>query len=145
MIDPTSQLAAMIRAQFAAQAGVHAGRRIGARTDTSVSTSPQPGATSKPISKEERLRQSVAARVGALSPDDPQRQRKAFRIFLESVLTQELGRIRIDEQRFDRMVDEVLERMEADEALSAAMLEAGGLLLGGGVDVSVHPTPKVIR
>jgi hypothetical protein len=141
MIDPTSQLAALIRAQFAAQAGVATGRRIGARTETSASISPQPGATSKTISKQERLRQSVVARVGELSPDDPQRQRKAFRIFLESVLTQELGRIRIDEQRFDRMVDEVLERMEADESLSDAMLQAGGLLLGGGVDASGRPTP----
>lgn len=131
----------MIRAQFAAQSGVAAEKRIGARTESSVSTSPPPGAASKPISKEERLRQSIAARVGALSLDDPQRQRKAFRIFLESVLTQELGRIRIDEPRFDRMVDEVLERMEADESLRGAMLEAGGLLLGG-VDVSRHPPPK---
>ena len=131
----------MIRAQFAAQTGA-AERRIGARTDTSASISPQPGATSKTISKEELLRQSIAARVGALSPDDPQRQRKAFRIFLESILTQELGRVRIDEHRFNRMVDEVLERMEADESLSAAMLEAGGLLLGSGVDVSRRPLPK---
>lgn len=69
------------------------------------------------------------SRIGALSPDDPHRQRKAFRMFLEAVLVQEFGRGRLDENGFDQMVDTVLERMESDAGLNAAMQEAGKLLL----------------
>lgn len=71
----------------------------------------------------------VALRVQALSPNDPQRQKKAFRIFLESVLTQEFGRDRFDDKGFEQMVDAVLQRMESDAELSAALHEAGNLLL----------------
>ena len=71
----------------------------------------------------------VALRVRALSPDDPQRQRKAFRIFLESVLVQTFGRDRLDARGFDQLTDAVLERMDSDAELRAALREAGALLL----------------
>jgi hypothetical protein len=71
----------------------------------------------------------VALRVRALSPDDPQRQRKAFRIFLQSVLVQTFGSDRLDARGFDQLVDKVLERMDSDAELHAALREAGALLL----------------
>lgn len=131
MIDPTHQLAALIRAQFASQVHVQADRRAkgsGGEAQRAQVARPD-GAEVR--TKNERIQQLVALRVQGLAQDDPNRQRKAFRIFLESVLTQELSRIRIDESRFDRMVDEVLLRMEGDEDLKAAVLEAGALLLAG--------------
>jgi hypothetical protein len=114
MIDPSSQLAAMVRAQFGAQ------RRVPARRDPAPRHAGQGDAT---------IQQTIALRVRALSPDDPQRQRKAFRIFLESVLMQAFGRRRPDAHGFDQLVDTVLHRMEDDAALEAALREAGGLLL----------------
>lgn len=131
MIDPTHQLAALIRAQFASQVHVQADRRAkGSGSEGQRAQVAQPD-RAEVTTKNERIQQLVALRVQGLAQDDPNRQRKAFRIFLESVLTQELGRIRIDESRFDRMVDEVLVRMEGDEDLKAAVLEAGALLLAG--------------
>lgn len=96
-----------------------------------------PASSQRPIdadsSDEAQIRQMVAMRVRALSPDDPQRQRKAFRLFLESVLVQELGRDRLDDKGFDQMVDTVLQRMESDAGLKAALHEAGNLLFAEAV------------
>ena len=131
MIDPTTQLAAMIRAQFAAQfraqaakerplSGRHAGQAADARQERRANES---------ASDDAQLQQLVALRVRALSPDDPQRGRKAFRLFLESVLVQAFGRDRLDDRGFDQMVDAVLQRMEGDPALHEMVHEAGELLL----------------
>lgn len=133
MIDPTTQLAAMIRAQFSAQFQAQAKARGLAARET-----PSDGRLAKPKgepdthvagSTDAQIQQMVALRVRALSPDDPQRQRKAFRLFLESVLMQTFGRERIDGIAFDQMVDAVMQRMEGDEELHAALREAGDLLL----------------
>lgn len=133
MIDPTSQLAAMIRAQFSAQFQAQAKARGLAARET-----PSDGRLAKPKGEPDayvagdtdaQIQQMVALRVRALSPDDPQRQRKAFRLFLESVLMQTFGRERIDGIAFDQMVDAVMQRMEGDEELHTALREAGDLLL----------------
>lgn len=139
MIDPSTQLAALIRAQFAAQfraqnrsrpPGDNAEPRA-VQTSRGENEVPAPPG-SRPVnadSEEAQIRQMVALRVRALSPDDPQRQKKAFRLFLESVLMQEFGRDRLDGKGFDQMVDAVLQRMENDAELNAALHEAGNLLL----------------
>ncbi|MDM0122204.1 hypothetical protein [Variovorax arabinosiphilus] len=134
MIDPSTQLAAMIRAQFGAQFSAQAKGQT-TRADAALrhtrSATAKPETPRRPHDKTEgrSIEQMVALRVRALSPDDPQRQRKAFRLFLESVLTQAFGRDRLDDQGFDRMVNAVLQRMESDKALEAALREAGDLLL----------------
>lgn len=148
MIDPTTQLAAMIRAQFGAQFRAQAqarergvaGREAphDARTTAGGKLQPQsPSPASN--SSDAEIQQMVALRVRALSPDDPQRQRKAFRLFLESVLMQAFGRERLDDRGFDQMVDAVLERMEGDAELHAALREAGDLLLA---DAQPGPDPS---
>ncbi len=114
MIDPSSQLAAMVRTQFGAQ------RRASARRDPAHRDAGHGDAT---------IQQTIALRVRALSPDDPQRQRKAFRIFLESVLVRALGHTRPETHGFDQLVDTVLQRMDGDAALATALREAGDLLL----------------
>ncbi|RIX79082.1 hypothetical protein [Acidovorax cavernicola] len=134
MIDPTTQLATMIRAQFRAQFQTQA-KALG----TVERETPQESRSARqahgepdtqgPDSTDAQIKQMVALRVRALSPDDPQRQRKAFRLFLESILMQTFGRERIDGLAFDQMVDAVMQKMEADVELHAAMREAGGLLL----------------
>jgi len=81
-------------------------------------------------------------RVAALSPHDPQRQRKAFRIFLESVLLQTFGRGRPDDRGFDEMVDTVLQRMEGDAELNAALHRAGALLADGVPAIRQRERPR---
>jgi len=134
MIDPTTQLATMIRAQFRAQIQMQAKALGTVERETSQEsrvarrTDDEPD-TLGPDSADVQIKQMVALRVRALSPDDPQRQRKAFRLFLESILMQTFGRERIDGLAFDQMVDAVMRKMETDSELHAAMREAGGLLL----------------
>jgi len=141
MIDPSTQLAALIRAQFAAQFKAQSRHRLSGQGPERQDLQAPPGGnegtaparSQRGISDESnadaRISQMVALRVQALSPNDPQRQKKAFRIFLESVLTQEFGRDRFDDKGFEQMVDAVLQRMESDAELSAALHEAGNLLL----------------
>ena len=137
MIDPTTQLAALIRAQLGAQTQTQAQARTQARNQPDPAQAAgsrrareeQGESGRSPSSDDAQLHRAVVSRIGILSPDDPQRQRKAFRMFLESVLMQEFGRGRLGENGFDQMVDTVLERMESDAGLSAAMQEAGRLLL----------------
>ncbi|MBV8660353.1 MAG: hypothetical protein JO142_21240 [Burkholderiales bacterium] len=73
----------------------------------------------------------IARRVKAIRPDDPERGRKAFRIFLESVLINELGENLINDPGFYDMVDQIQQRMEQHPTISAAMRDAIGKLLKG--------------
>lgn len=137
MIDPTTQLATMIRAQlraqFQAQSRTHdTALRETARGRASLSDDDRSN-TLEPGGADAQVQRMVAVRVRALSPDDPQRQRKAFRLFLESLLLQTLGRDRIDGHALDQLVDTVMQRMEADAELQTAMREAGDFLLADAV------------
>ncbi len=76
-----------------------------------------------------QIQELVALRVRALSPEDPQRRRKAFRLFLEGVLLQEFGRDRLDDKGLGELVDSVMQRMEEDAQLIQAMQDAGDVLL----------------
>lgn len=71
----------------------------------------------------------ISQRVKALDPADPQRGRKAFRIFLESVLLNELGQELINDSAFYQMVDQVQQTMEQDEKIAAAIEKAVASLL----------------
>lgn len=126
MIDPTTPLAAMIRAQFRAHDQLRATEASGAE-----GVPPRPEASAQEETQElaPQLQQLVALRIRGLDADDPYRRRKAFRVFLEAVLVQTFGRDRIDGPAFDQMVDKVMHRMESDAALSTSMSQAGELLL----------------
>lgn len=158
MIDPSTQLAAMIRAQFAAhyqarqaKERTQAGR--GAAQDAHAARQggmPSPSAHKQGGAKESanddaQIQHMVALRVRSLAADDPQRQRKAFRLFLESVLMQAFGRDRLDDRGFDQMVDAVLQRMEDDPELHAALREAGDLLLADADGGSSRQAPAAER
>jgi hypothetical protein len=74
-------------------------------------------------------RSVIARRVQAIDPGDPDRRRKAFRVFLESVLLAELGEALINDPGFYQLVDQVQSRMQTDADLARAMDEAADLLL----------------
>lgn len=119
-LDPANQLAALIRVQVASlrrrqDPKAAAGRRV---PPASVGSQAQPD-----------LAALVAQRVRSIGADDPQRERKAFRIFLETVLLSELGQELVGDPAFAQMVDHVQGQMESDPELARASLEAARLLL----------------
>jgi hypothetical protein len=119
-IGPSSVLLAEIRAQALAyrrQAGPQA-PRAGERQD------PRP----RPSSSQDWAAE-VTRGVLAISPDDPRRQRKAFRAYLRVVLAKECGFQNLDDPGFQALVDRVEEAMDLDPRLRDAMKAAGRLLL----------------
>lgn len=119
-IDPTGQLVAIIRQQVAAARGGQVGRNARQSEPSRTKGPKQPGTS---------LSELLARRVQTIDPDDPGRNRKAFRAFLESVLLGELGMELINDPAFYRLVDDVQGTMESDAILRARIDEAGQLLL----------------
>ncbi len=77
----------------------------------------------------EDLLARVAQAVVAIAPDDPSRKRKAFRIYLGSVLANELGLHLLNDPGFDDLIEHVQDSMDQNAQLHAAMERAGALLL----------------
>lgn len=71
----------------------------------------------------------ITERIKSLDPEDPKRGRKAFRIFLESVLLSELGEGLINDPQFYQMVDKIQDTMERDPRILAAIEQATAALL----------------
>lgn len=76
-----------------------------------------------------RLSATASRRIGALSPDDPDRRRKALRIYLESALLKEFGTSLGASAEFASMLDEVQQQMQRDDVLSASGRAAADWLL----------------
>lgn len=71
----------------------------------------------------------LASRVSVIHKDDPDRERKALRVFLEAVLLDEFGAGLADDPRFQEMLDHVQEQFASDpELANAASLAARQLL-----------------
>lgn len=115
-IDSTAQLAALIRSQVSSLKKA-APRQKQVKQSTSQS------------SEDRDIANLVAQRVGIIDPEDPQRERKAFKIFLESVLLAELGDELANDPAFYTMVEEVQQQMEADPELALSMQQASRILL----------------
>jgi hypothetical protein len=122
--DPAS-LAALIRSQIAAL-----------NKESSVKTKATDMASA--ASSGESADSSTGAQsamvqgIRALRPDDPQRKRKAFGIFMGAVLNQRLG-LPDEGPYVDQLVQQVIEAMNADPKLAKDMDDAAALLLGGGM------------
>jgi len=56
----------------------------------------------------------IGQRIKAIDRDDPNRGRKTFRVFLESILLSEFGEDLINDPQFYRIVDDVQHQMETD-------------------------------
>ena len=63
---------------------------------------------------QENLGSLIELRVRQIGRDDPQRGRKAFRVFLEAVLLSHFGEGLMNDPRFFQMVDDIQLAMEAD-------------------------------
>jgi len=127
-IDSAAQLAAIIRRQVAVlRAPAATARRAGG-------SAPEPnrasGAQGRAASDEASDTASlIAKRVQAIDPADPHKARKAFRIFLESVLLAELGESLINDPAFYQLVEQVQQDMESDAQLAEPIQQAAALLL----------------
>jgi hypothetical protein len=119
-IDPSSPLLAQLRAQALAWR-----RKATARGAEHVV---EERSESAPEAAQDWSAQ-VAQAVATIHPDDPQRQRKAFRAYLQAVLARECGIHQVDDRGFQDLVDRVQETMESEPTLQRAMLKAGNLLL----------------
>ena len=119
-LDPTNQLAALIRVQVASLRRQQAGKHSPA--SPKASSGGAPSATPD-------LAALVAQRVRSISPDDPERERKALRVFLETVLLSELGPDLVNDASFATMVDHVQKQMNSDPDLASAARDAAQTLL----------------
>lgn len=113
-ISSVQQIVASIRSGMAGRVQAKSERK--SRTDSS---GPEQSGMSR----------LIAVRIKALDPDDPKRGRKAFRIFLESVLLSELGEGLINDPQFYQMVDKIQDAMECDPRIQAAIEQAVAALL----------------
>lgn len=118
-IDSTSRFLLQMREQVSAAVRQ---ARVGGANAARPAHLPTSGAPRDP----QRL---ILQRVQAIAPDDPQRRRKAFRIFLETVLADELGKDLLNDPAYHHIVDDVCRTMEGNRALAPAIDKAGDYLL----------------
>jgi hypothetical protein len=118
-IGAVNDLVAVIRTQLsAAAARPAAAKRAGAKQRAA------PGRYAQ-----ENLAGLIELRVSQIRKDDPQRGRKAFRVFLEAVLLSHFGEGMVADPKFFQMLDEVQYALEADPACAALIDTAIGHLL----------------
>lgn len=117
-IGPTSQLLAIIREQIGES-------RIAQNTKYGNTRS---GNVSKP-DKAQRLYELTAKRIKTISKEDPKRNKKAFKFFLESMMLADFGEELINDPAFYQLIEQVQLKMEQDPQLSAQIEEAGQHLL----------------
>jgi hypothetical protein len=116
-IGSVSDLVRVIQAQLTQRPGTPAARgRAPARPGTA-------GAAS------DELAALIELRVRQLDRDDPQRGRKAFRLFLESVLLAQFGSAAGNDPKFHLLVDDVQAAMERSDKMRAMMDKAIAHLL----------------
>lgn len=118
---------------------VDAGQRLALllRTQVSAFRSPPRAQHARQVAREAHdqpsdLASVVAQRIQALAKDDPQRKRKAVRIFLESLLLEHMGPELLRDPSFAALVDTVHGQMEQDREIAAAADALGEILVGGG-------------
>lgn len=103
-----------------------AGHTVAGRSDESASQAPRRVVQRPP----EDLAGAIARRVAVIDRADPDRRRKALRVFLESLLLQEWGEQLLNDPGFHQLVDTVQAQMEASAELQPLMQEAADRLLG---------------
>lgn len=121
-INSVQQIVATIRTEMANRVKAGGARAAGAASRRNTHAKAKPDVPAQ-------MGSLISQRVKALDPDDPKRERKAFRIFLESVLLNELGAELINDHDFYQMVDQVQETMEQDAHIAGAIRAAVASLL----------------
>ena len=115
-IDPSHRLATLLRSEVAALQ--QRGKLAGARPGKAAGVQDRHGVPG-----------AVLQRIAAIAPDDPDRKRKAVRVFLESTLLQEFGARLVHDPSFPSLVEAVQKQMDEDDRLARAAARLGELLL----------------
>jgi hypothetical protein len=118
-IHPSHQILGLLRARIGAP-------RPGRRSDASSASVPQAHATA------EAAATRMAQRIAAINDGDPDRRRKAVRVYLESELAGEFGAGFLTDPAFPHMLDAIQDQMAADAQMAQAVHALGDLLLAGG-------------
>jgi hypothetical protein len=119
-IDPQQRLAAAMQSQLAAlrdQARV--------RTGGANKTAPAQAQTAHAANS------AATERIKSIAADDPDRRRKAVRVYLEGQIAREFGDALLNDPSFPTMLDAVQDQMQADAPTAAAVDALGDLLLSG--------------
>ncbi|OWQ43756.1 hypothetical protein CDL60_28515 [Roseateles noduli] len=127
----TSINAANAVALFIRQQGIGRRQGPGATAKTTPAGQAGVGKSGKGTGQQD-VAALVFRRIRFIEPTDPDRRRKAFRIFIESVLLVELGDELINDPKFYEIVDEVETRMRGEHSLVKAIDDAADLLLASG-------------
>lgn len=77
------------------------------------------------------LSSTFAQRLQAIAPDDPQRARKAVRLFLQGELVREFGDALLNDPQLPTLLDAVQEQMAQDAQINSAVDALGAWLLSG--------------
>jgi hypothetical protein len=135
-IGPPPELTAHLRQQLAALAAaspVSTQRpptaKVGTTTKAPAGQPKRPAAPKSGARRTEDLASAIARRITAIDKTDPDRRRKAFRVFLESVMLDEWGQQLINDPGFQQLVDNVQSQMETRADLRELMQEAASRLL----------------
>lgn len=120
--DGVQALAAIMRAQVQAL-----GRPVLAPSTSGVGRGDGKAAKR---TKGEDLAARLARRVRAIDPADPDAERQAMQVFLESVLLAEFGEHLINDPGFHQVVEGVYQQMRGNEELAGMMGKAVQALLG---------------
>jgi len=132
-IGPAGDLAAYFRGQLAALRPAQPVGPADRATQTQAARrGPAPGQSpggKASAAGSEDLASVLARRVAAIDRQDPDRRRKAFRVFLEALMLDEWGPQLINDPGFQQVVDSVHQQMEAQPGLLLLMDEAARRLL----------------
>ena len=118
-IDPGQRLAAALQAQLA---------RAQQRTTATRAGGSAPAAAAR---RPYTVSQAMASRIAALAAEDPERPRKAVRIYLEAELAREFGAGLLNDPEFPALLDAVQQRLQEDAQTAGAVAALGRLLLAG--------------
>ena len=116
-IATVSELVTVIRAQLAGRVPAAAQRKAATRSAAGARYA------------EQNLAGLIEFRIRQLASGDPQRGRKAFRVFLEAVLLSHLGEELVNDPRFYQLLDDVQGALEADPATATLVQDAIAYLL----------------
>lgn len=119
-IGTVGQLVSIIRSQLSTRIEGKAAKNRANRKQTHLSQ--ETGAS-------ENLEALIGQRIKAIDRADPQRGRKAFRVFLESVFLSEFGEHLANDPKFYQMIEDIHSSMEADPEIGKLVEQAIRLLL----------------
>jgi hypothetical protein len=124
-VNPLDGLAAILRKRIASEATTK-GKRAGQSAATNASAASQRPAP-------EVLKRKLQLSIESVALDDPARNKKVVRLFVESVLTWQFGESLLNAPGFAELADEVQATLESDEQFLGKLLASlpGGSIQSG--------------